>query len=464
MAYGERAREIAAELAMHFERGRDYQRAVRYLERAGKNAIRRSTHAEATLLLTKGLELLKLLPDTPEQLQQEIRLQLALGWALMATKGFAAPEVATAFFRARELCRQVEDPHLLFSALNGEATFYMGRAELRTARDLAEQLLALAQHVQNHLFLQIAHQRLGEILYNLGELAPARFHLEQGIALCNSHPDRSLTLPVTDSGVNCLVIVALVLCALGYPDQARQRSSEALRLAEALSYPPSQACAMACAIPLHLYRQEWQTAQEQAEALLTFSLEYGFPLRVAQGTINRGYVLVEQGYTEEGSAQIREGLATYEATGAKQDWPGYLSGLAWAYGKMGRTDEGVAMLTEALEVVHKTGQRLYETELSWLKGELTLQKFQVSGSKFHVPNPQAEAEAEAYFLKAIDIARQQQAKSLELRAVTSLSRLWRQRGKAKEAHKMLAEIYGWFTEGFDTKDLQEAKALLEELG
>jgi predicted ATPase len=237
---------------------------------------------------------------------------------------------------------------------------------------------------------------------------------------------------------------------------------------------------MVCAIPLHLRRQEWQTAQEQAEALITFSLEYGFPLRVAQGTINRGYTLVAQGSTEEGSAQIREGLATYRATGAELDWPGYLSGLAWAYGKMGRTDEGLAMLTEALDVVHKTGQRPYEAELSRLKGELMLQQSSVQGLTSSVqrnqrtkdkgqkakiePSTQAKAEAEACFLKAIDIARQQQAKSLELRAAMSLSRLWRQQGKTKQAHNMLAEIYGWFTEGFDTQDLQEAKALLEELG
>ncbi len=192
---------------------------------------------------------------------------------------------------------------------------------------------------------------------------------------------------------------------------------------------------------------------------------------MAGGTGLRGWALAEQGQGEEGIVQIRQGLSAWQATGAELARPYILALLAEAYGKGGQAEEGLSVLAEALAVVDKTGERCHEAELYRIKGELTRQKFQVSGSKFQVPpspqplipSPQAEAEAEACFHTAIEIARRQQAKSLELRAVMSLSRLWQQQGKKEEARQMLSEIYSWFTEGFDTADLQEAKALLEEL-
>ena len=232
---------------------------------------------------------------------------------------------------------------------------------------------------------------------------------------------------------------------------------------------------------VHQFRREAQAAQEHAEALIALSREQGFIFPLVEGTILRGGALAAQGRAEEGIAQMRQGLAALSATGVGVARPYYLALLAEAYGRLGQVEEGLAVLAEALAVVHKIGQHGIEGLLYWLKGALTLQQFQVSGSKFQVPstktrnqkretrnhsptpNPQAEAEAEACFHKAIEIARQQQAKSWELRAVMSLSRLWQQQGKKKEAHRMLVEIYGWFTEGFDTKDLQEAKALLAEL-
>jgi predicted ATPase len=180
------------------------------------------------------------------------------------------------------------------------------------------------------------------------------------------------------------------------------------------------------------------------------------------GAIVHGWALVEGGQGEKGVAQIHQGLADYQATGAELGRPYFLALLAEAYGKVGQVEEGLSVPAEALAQVDKTGERYYEAELYRLKGQLTLQKFQVSGSEFQVQNS-PESEAEEYFLKAIEIARRQQAKSLELRAVVSLSQLWQQQGKQREAHSLLEEIYGWFTEGFDTKDLQEAKALLAEL-
>jgi predicted ATPase len=209
--------------------------------------------------------------------------------------------------------------------------------------------------------------------------------------------------------------------------------------------------------------------QERAEAVITVSREQGFALYLAMGTILWGWALTEQGQREEGIAQMRRGLAAWRGIGNELLQPYYLALLAEAYGTVGKGEEALAVLDEALVLVNDKGERMWEAELYRLKGQLTLQKFQVSGSKFQVQeSPKSEVrspelEAEECFLKAIEIARKQSAKSLELRATVSLARLWQQQGKKKEARLMLADIYNWFTEGFDTKDLQEAKILLEEL-
>jgi predicted ATPase len=310
---------------------------------------------------------------------------------------------------------------------------------------------------------------LGDTLFWLGELASARAHLEQGLALYNPQQHRSdVFLYGYDPGVFGLSYTALVLWFLGYPDQALKRNHEALALAQELSHPVSLASALVFAARLHQYRREVQLTQERAEAFVALSIERGFALWVVWGTLLQGWALVEQGEEEEGIAQIRQGLAAYQAMGAGLGRSDFLALLAEAYGKVGQAEEGLSVLTEALAVVDKTGEHFYEADLYRLRGELTLQRFQVLGSEFHVtdsrsPMPDVQGEAEACFLKAIEIAQCQQAKSLELRAVMSLSRLWQSQGKKAEARQMLAEIYGWFTEGFDTKDLQEAQTLLAEL-
>jgi predicted ATPase len=222
---------------------------------------------------------------------------------------------------------------------------------------------------------------------------------------------------------------------------------------------------------VHQFRREGQTTQEQAEALIDLSTEHGLVEYLGSGFLFLGGALAEKGQVEEGITQIRRGLTMWQAAGAELNRSYVLALLAEASGKTAQIKEGLILLAEALDMIDKTGGRWWEAELYRLKGQLTLQKFQVSGSKFQVSSnpqpltssPQAEAKAEACFHKAIEIARRQQAKSLELRAVMSLSRLWQQQGKKAEARQMLAEIYGWFTEGFDTVDLREAKTLLEEL-
>ncbi len=462
--------EHYSELAQHYSRSGNTPKAIDYLYRAGQQAVQRSAHAEGAPHFTAALEFLKTLPDTPERAQQELALQIALGAPLMATKGYAAPEVETVYTRARELCQQVGETPQLLPVLYGLWSFHLIRGELQRARELAEQFLRLSQRVQDPALLPEAYHILGEPLLWLGELAPARMYVEQGLALY----DRQLHNPhvsgaVQDPGVSCLSVAVLALWQLGYPDQALKKSRDILTLAQEVAHPFSLALALTTTMPLHIFRREVQAVQEQVEALIALCTEHGFSYRGAGGTIFRGWVLSEQEPGEEGVAQIRRGLTAWRATGSGIVLTLILALLAEACGKAGRTEEGLTALAEALAQVDKTGERFYEAELYRLKGELTLQKeFTVQGSTFQVTDPRAplpdtQGEAEAYFLKALAIARTQQAKSWELRASISLSRLWRQQSKQKEAHKMLAEIYGWFTEGFETKDLQEAKRLLEEL-
>ena len=459
-AYGNQAREVAAELAVHFERGRDYRRAVQYLQHAGENATQRSAYIEATNLLTKGLELLKILPDTSLRSQQELRLLTTLGPALMATKGYGTTEVEQTYARAHELCQCVgvgETPQL-FAILSGLRVLHYVRAEFQTAYDLAEQCLTLARRLQTPALLMEAHSALGLILFWLGELTAAHVHFTQAVT-----PGSSSQLPSHDlpSGHNtrvmCLAYTARILGLLGYPDHARNKLAEAVALAQELAHPFSLAFAQYFAALIHQLRREGSATQTWAEAALSLSAEQGFPLYSALGIGLRGWALAEQGQRAEGITQISQGLAAQQAAGTQAARPYFLALLAEVYGKAEKVEEGLRILTEALAIAHKTGERFYAAELWRLKGELTL-------AQSSVQNPASRGkEAEECFLQAIDIARGQSAKSLELRAVMSLSRLWQRQGKKAEAGRMLAKIYGWFTEGFDTADLKEAKALIEEL-
>jgi DNA-binding winged helix-turn-helix (wHTH) protein/tetratricopeptide (TPR) repeat protein len=479
VAYGSRASEVAAELAMHFERGRDYRRAIQYRLYAAENALRRGGYLEAVKHLTSGLERLPTLPDTSERLQQEISLRISLGLSLVATKGCAAPEVEKNYSRALELCRQVEATPQLYWALWGLQGFYYVGAELPTARALGEQLFALAQRLQDPGLLGVAHSVLGTTLSSLGEPLLARAHLEQGIALCSAQRHARLQ-------AICLSFTGRVLWTLGYPDQARQRIQEALTLAHELAHPLTSVVTACIAALLHTARGEVQAAQERAEEAMALAVERGFIYWEAQAIALRGWALAQQGRGKESVAQIRQGLAAYQETGAQLARPLLLGLLAETYSNTGRPEEGLTVATEALALAQHTGQRSQEAWLSWLRGELLLQakvrspkseikasresrQVKTSQDKSEVASPQhpapsTQVEAEACFQRALDLARGQSAKALELRTAMSLSRLWHQQGKKDKARQMLAEIYSWFTEGFDTADLQEAKVLLEELG
>jgi TOMM system kinase/cyclase fusion protein len=440
-------------VARHYTEAGLSVQAIPYWQRAGQRAGQRSAHAEAIAHLSKGLELLQSLPDTPERARQELGLQVTLGPALMIAKGWGAPEVEYVYARARALSQQVGESPELFPVLWGLWRFYLVRAEYQAARELGEQCLSLAQRVQDSALLLSAHLALGGTLYLLGELPPARAHLEQGLALYTPQEHRALAFRYgLDLGVWCLSYVAWPLALLGYPDQALTRIREALALAQELSHPSSLAAALYYAALLHYVRREGPAAQECAEAAIALSRGQGFALYVALGTNVRGWALSVQGRVEEGMAQMRQGRAALQTMGATLWWPAYLAWLAEAYDGMGQAPEGLTVLTEALTIAHTTGERFWEAEFHRRKGVLLL-----------ALSAEQHAEAETCLHQALAIAHRQQAKLLELRAAVSLSRLWQQQGKCQEAHGLLAPVYHWFTEGFDTIDLQEAKALLDEL-
>jgi TOMM system kinase/cyclase fusion protein len=440
-------------LAHHYTEAGLTEQAIPYWQRAGQRASERSAYLEAIAHLTKGLEVLTILPDTPERAQHELDFQLTLGPALMVTKGTTDPEVERVYTRARALCQQVEETLQLFPALWGLWLFYIGRGEVRTARELGEQLLTLAQHAQDPALLVEAYHALGPSLFWLGELTTARAHLAQGIALYDPQQHRSgLLYGGHDPGVCCRLYGALTLWVLGYPDQARQHSHEGLRLAEELAHPVTLVLIMHFTAWLHQFRCEGQATQEYAETSMTLATEHGIVPWVTGGVILRGWALAAQGQRDAGLAQMREGLATWEAMRLDLYRTYQLVQLADVNGKAGQAEEGLRVLGQALAAVHNAEGRFYDAELSRLQGELTLAR-----------SAGQQAEAEACFQQALEVARRQEAKSLELRAAMSLSRLWQQQGKRQEAYELLAPIYGWFTEGFDTADLQEARALLEAL-
>jgi tetratricopeptide (TPR) repeat protein len=465
--YGERVREIAGELALHFERGRDYRRAVRYRQTAADQALRRSAYHEAIAHCRQGLELLVALPDTADRVQQEITLRMTLGPVLMATQGWAAAEVTQHYTRARALCVQLGNTSQLVAVLWNLWAFHLVRSELRTAQALAEECLQIAEQTTDAGLLLEAYHAVGSCSMWRGEFARARAEMEQGIARYQPHQHHALAAVYGgfDPGMGCLSCAAEVLWLLGYPDQALTRSQEALRLAHELGHPFSLVYASSFATWLHLYRGEGGAAQERAEALIALANEHGFALYRAQGTIQRGEALIAQGQWEEGVAKSQQGLEAFVGDLMR---PHHLAMLAEGYGGAGQVEEGLAAIQEALRLVDKNDERLYEAEVYRIQGELVLKSGVQRPASTVTNSPEVrvytpESEAEKCFMKAIDIARTQQAKSLELRAVMSLSRLWQHQGKSVEARQMLAEIYGWFTEGFDTKDLQEATVLLKDL-
>ncbi|MBV8359969.1 MAG: hypothetical protein JO189_18835, partial [Deltaproteobacteria bacterium] len=439
----------------HYSSSGNREKAVKYLNLAGQQAIQRSAYAEAIAHLTNALEMLRTLPDTAQRAQQELTLLIALGASLGPTKGFAAPELESVYTRARQLCQQAGETPQLFSVLWGLWAFYTVRSEsCEAAYGLSQQLLKMAQRVHDPDLLIVAHDALGNDLFGLGEFSRAREHSEQSLALSDRRHHGSLAFLMggEELEVVCRLRLAASLWCLGYPAQTLQIMDEALTLAQALKSPFNMAFAHGYAAIHHQWRGERNLARERAEAAITLAVDHGFLFLLGSGYVLRGWALVKQGRVEEGINQIREGMGRLAAIGIDMHRPYHLALLAEVHGIAGQIQEGLTALDDALDLVNKTAVRYYEAELHRIRGELVLTQ-----------NDLNAGQAKSCFQRAIEIARSQRAKSWELRATVSMARLLGKQGRHDEACAMLSDIYGRFTEGFDTADLKEAKALLDEL-
>ena len=435
----ERFPEIAeaepALIAQHYTEAGLGEEAIAFWQKAGQRAIERSANLEAIAHLTKGLEVLKTQPETTARDQQELVLQTTIGVPLIAVKGMAAPEVERAYARARQLCLQVGDAPQLFPALFGLWWFYEVKPDLRAAYELAQQLLNLAERADELGHLIQAHRAMGHTLFWRGEFASARAHLEQAIALYDPQQHRSLAFTYGEqAGLPSRGFAAHALWYLGYPDQALEAMHRALSIAAELTHPWTVVMINVFAAWLHTYRREFHLVRQPAENALRLASEQQLAFFVGHATVLEAWARVRQGEGEQAIADIRSGIAAYRATGAELESSYWFALLADACATVGAVEEGLAALTEGLNLVATTGVPFCHAELLRLKGELLLKRDELN-------------QAEASFREAIHIASIQQAKLLELRAAMSMARLWRDQGRVQQARELLAPVYGWFTEG-----------------
>jgi len=460
--YGDQVAEISGQLARHFEAAGMIPKAVDYLLQAGDRAVQLSAYEEAIALFTRGLALLQSLPDTQARREQELALQLALSAPLLAARGWGASEYALTCNRVYELCRQIDSTPQLLQALFVQADLCRAQGKYQESLNLGEQYYSLAQRAHDPLHVALAHWTLGATRFFRGECLLARPHLESAIALYDPQQFRSLTsFTGPDMGAVCLSWLSWALWILGYPDQALERSQEALALAQELDHPFTLAFALAFAgCGFRLLRREALVAQEAIDSLWQLTGGEEITAMQAWAMVFRGWGQAVQGQAclepgrrvEEGIALMCEGMAAWEAMDAVSGRSFQAIPLVEAYGQAGQPDQGLSVLDEVLALVERTDERLCEAELHRLKGDLLL----MAGD--------GEVQAEDCYRQAIAVARRQQARSWELRATMSLCWLWQQQGRSAEAREMLVPVYGWFTEGFDTPDLRDAQTLLEELG
>jgi predicted ATPase/DNA-binding winged helix-turn-helix (wHTH) protein len=452
-AYGPLAGELATELAWHFEQGREYPRAVQYLQQAAATAVRRHAHQEAIDHLQRALALLQTFPDTPERTQQQLHVYVALGGPLMATKGQTAPEVEQTYSQAYALCQQVEDTAQLLPVLAGLRLFYVVQAAHQTAQELSQRLLTLAQRHHDQAFLLEAQVGLGGTLFFSGQLEAALTQLLESMVRAELREPPSARV-VHHPKISCYVYASWVRWCLGYPDQAEMDGQHVLTQAQYLSNPYIVMWSQSLVANTYLLCGRAAAAQQVAEDSVALARQLEVPFWEARSAFMRGVALTQQGDIAEGLAQMQESFAAIQTSGVRLNRVYFLARLAETLTHASQPDAALAVLTEALALIDTSGEHWWEAECYRLWGECVLAK----------TGPERErGEAAARFQQALAIARHQRAKSLELRAATSLARLWQQQNKRRDACDLLAPIYEGFTEGFDTADLQDAKVLLEEL-
>jgi class 3 adenylate cyclase/predicted ATPase len=443
--------EIAPELlAQHWAQAGEAEQAVRNWHKAGKQAIQRYANREAIAQLTKGLQMLERLPERPERDRTELDLQLLLAEVLVAVKGWTAPEMCPCYTRARELCDRLGDTEGLFPVLYGQFSNHLSEGDANAAHGLALQTLRLTEGIGDPALLSMAHCMLGMSLLSRGEPAIAHARLQTALSIeqpsRHSHtflsPGHTVAIASMWAGLTDLL--------LGYPARASRQIGAGLRAARELSAPHTLAHTLALACRYRSALGETQALHETTEELATLAAEHRFPFYVALATIYRGWALSETGDTARGIEILREGMTAFLDLGAAALRPYFLARTAILSVAAGTSRDYFDLLDEALEHCDRSGQRWCEAELYRAKGEL-LRAYDVS-------------QAEACFQRSLPIARRQRAKLWELRAACSLGRLWRDQGRGKDAGDLVAPVYGWFTEGFDTPDLRDAKALLDILG
>lgn len=467
-AFGDVVRAQPELVAYHYTEGELPERAVEYWQQAGQRAVERSANVEGVRHLTQGLTLLETLPETPARAARELVIQTTLGPALIATMGYAALEVEETYTRAKALLETMpnnERMPLRFPILFGLWLSYLVRAKLQTARELGEQCHVMAQQQGNAVLEVEAHRALGATLYYLGELKMARAHIEAGIARYDphQHPVHAFFHYLADPGMTLHAYAAPLVWCLGYPEQAVEQLQASQQMGEERPHPFSQVVSLHFGALMYQLRQDVEKVNAYATEMLAICREQGFSVWEPTGKIMKGWALQQDADNshEEGIALIREGIADWEANRSRVLRPVYLGMLTHAYGQAGKVQEGLQTLEIALEAVAESGERTNEAELYRLKGEFLLKSVKAVEQNNY---PSAlQKEAEKCFQKALTIARHQEAKSWELRTAISLSKLMITQNRQDAAHALLKPIYEWFTEGFETVDLTEARALLRSL-
>jgi predicted ATPase len=438
-------------LAQHYAEAGLAEKAIACWGKAGRRSAARSAMPEAAAQFQKGLDQLALLPDTPERQRQELESHIALGAALMLAKGFAAPETGQIYARARELWEQLGSPAEFVYVPYGQSFYHQIRGELGLAQRLDEDLLGLSRQRNDAAGLVLGHVSSGRTLFYLGRFASSRSHLEAVLGLYDPDSHRPLVHQVgIHPDVNSQAVLGIVLFCLGFPDQALARSSAAIAEPRRLAHTASLASSLGLASVLLSLVGDAATLSERADENVAVAAEQGFPFWRAQGNLYRGLIKVKNGEVAEGMSLLRSGLIALRATGAESWMPHYIALLAKACESAGQVEEGLTLSDEALQIVETTGAHWLAAELNRLKGQLLLRQGHCVA-------------AEELYRRALSIAEEQEAKLWKLRASASLAQLRRDQGRRAEARDLLAPVYGWFTEGFGTPDLKEAKALLDEL-
>ena len=473
-------------VAYHYTEAGLPEKAIHYWQHAGHRALERSANIESVRHITQGLTALEQLSentgiqDLAATAQLELELQTTLGTALIATSGYASEEVETAYTRARELLDTLEAKEpvsrespefsvnttgkdLGFPVLFGLWLSHLVQGRLRSARELGQQCFTIAKQAGDPAFEVEARRALGATLYYLSEFRTARKHLEAGIELYQPqhHPVPTFLHYVADPGMTLLSYSAPLLWCLGYPTQAEARLHEAIAIGKDRNHPFSDAVVLHFKTVLYQYEGDVENVNTTATEMLAICQEHGFSGWEAVAMVMKGWTLAEQNRSEEGIAMIHKGIAAWKKTRAEMLLPLFLALLAQAYQRDGQLSLALQTLDSARSIVNQTGERTHAAELSRQQGELCfmLSKKTKTANEDNTTTKQAED----HFQNALTIARQQSAKSWELRAALSLCELWMTQNRYQDAYALLEPTYTWFTEGFDTKDLKRAKNLLMEL-